>query len=192
MKNEEILRRTEESIKELFEVIKRNPRSYGREADIHFELYFLLSHNNYDTLWKTGCIEPECDEIEEGEIDIVIYDPDLNEERMAIAIEIKVDRDENKCVFEGFLEKKPVKVDGSKYGSVEWDFHKLSKIKEKFKDIILIFIYVKNVREIAKQSRVLSMDIEDVKKKINSYRTMYGEDIRTYILNIDKKTFENY
>ena len=81
MENEEILRRTEESIKELFEIIVKNPKAYEYEADFHFDLYFLLNHNNFDEFWKSKSVQCEYDDF-----DIVIFDPDRKDSKEIVVL----------------------------------------------------------------------------------------------------------
>ncbi len=180
MEKEEILKLTEDGIIRLYKEIEGNPENYEYEIDAQIDLYFLLNYNNFDIFWKKKCIKAE-DEVESGyEIDLVIYNPDIKKPQKEIAIELKYNS------WNSPIKKK--KSDGKRYKEIEYDFYKLFKLKDKVKDIIPIFIYIKNRADELYGKTTLLMPFEEIMKDIKLYKKLYN-DIRVYILDIDKKEY---
>lgn len=87
MDNKELKEYVLKCIKELAEEFKKDPDVYGYESHIHYDLYFLLNRNN-PLFWEKRAIRPEEPLGNRQWIDLVVYNPDNNDEPK-IAIEIK-------------------------------------------------------------------------------------------------------
>ena len=151
MEKEKIIEVVNKSIADLFNRIKDYVDGFYSEANIHFDLYYLLN-NNCKRFWDEYAVEAES----EDWADIIIFDPDEKKQERKVAIEIKLD-----CYHHKAIEK---------------DFQKLALLKEKFRDIMPLFLYVK----------IEYPNFDSIMSKIKDCKKRY-DFVRVIILDIDQK-----